>query len=385
MDTSTSYVNEFKLGVYAYDTYFNTNEEINKSLEDDDNPFNIPEEDAQYVKSLGIASIPFGALVKMNELKDVTTDDSNKVVNDDDATYYPRNVLFNKYFNNHNLAFITPDDLADADANLKLEDEDDILNKHYTDLDEYGKWTNGSTNSLYASMKGFQDVTIKNYDNDGNYTGTVTRKILCDNEGNPILVVRAGTSSYQGIHFIVVNRSALEENKTVTNNGETYNVPLNEYYANENPLTNSNGVNPDFPQTESGKQKLTYMNSYSMTYDDYNTRADEVKSKVKGFDSNYEMRIYTWLVDKLNIQFNTVSGVNIGDRITKYIEQKRQSSEYSLYDTNTQTWDNFIEQLEVQQSQRKTKLIPETCALHFKEGFKDNANATVKEACYHEK
>ena len=31
MDTSTSYVNEFKLGIYAYDTYFNTNEEINKS------------------------------------------------------------------------------------------------------------------------------------------------------------------------------------------------------------------------------------------------------------------------------------------------------------------------------------------------------------------
>ncbi len=384
MDTSTSYVNEFKLGIYAYDTYFNTNEEVNNSLENDDNPFNIPEEDAEYVKSLGIASIPFGALVKMNELKDVTTDDSNKVVNDGDATYYPRNILFNKYFNNHNLAFITPDNLADADKNLKLEDEDDILNKHYTDLDENGKWVNGSENPIYASMDGFQDVKIKTYDEDGNYTEE-TRKILCDNEGNPILVVRAGTSSYQGIHFIVVNRSALEENKEVTNNGETYNVPLNEYYANENPLTNSNGVNPDFPQTESGKQKLTYMNSYSMTYDDYNSRADEVKSKVKGFDSNYEMRIYTWLVDKLNIQFNTVSGVNIGERITKYIDQKRKSSEYSLYDTNTQTWDNFIEQLEVQQSQRKTKLIPETCALHFNEGFKDNGDATVKEACYHEK
>ena len=385
MDTSTSYVNEFKLGVYAYDTYFNTNEEVNSSLSSNSNPFNIPEEDATYVKSLGIASIPYGALMKMYELKDVTTDDSNKIVNDGDATYYPRNILFNKYFNNHNLAFITPDDLADADANLKLEDSDDLLNKHYTDLDEYGRWTNGATNSTYASMKGFKDVTLKNYDEEGNYTGTVTRKILCDNDGNPILVVRAGTSSYQGIHFIVVNRSALEENKTVTNNGETYNVPLNEYYANENPLTNSNGVNPDFPQTSSGKQKLTYMNSYSMTYDDYSSRADEVKSKVKGFDSNYEMRIYTWLVDKLNVQFNTISGVNIGERITNYIDQKRKSSEYSLLDTNNQTWDGFIEQLEVQQSQRKTKLIPETCALHFKEGFKDNANATVKEACYHEK
>ena len=383
MDTSTSYVNEFKLGIYAYDTYFNTNDEVNKSLSSNDNPFDIPEEDATYVKSLGIASIPFGAIVKMNELKDVVTDDENKKVNDDDATYYPRNILFNKYFNNHNLAFITPDDLAGD--NPTLEDGDDTLNKHYTDLDENGRWTNGSQNSTYASMKGFRDVTIKNYDNNGNYTGTVTKKILCDNEGNPILVVRAGTSSYQGIHFIVVNRSALEENKTVTNNGETYNVPLNEYYANENPLTNSNGINPDFPQTASGKQKLTYMNSYSMTYDDYSSRADAVKSKVKGFDSNYEMRIYTWLVEKLDVKFNTVSGVNIGEKITNYIEQKRNSSEYSLDESNTETWNTFIEQLEVQQSQRKTKLIPETCALHFKEGFKNNADETVREACYYEK
>lgn len=383
MDTSTSFVNEFKLGIYAYDTFFNTNEEVSKSLDSNSNPFKVPEEDASEIKKLGIASIPYGAIVKMNELKDVVTDDSNKKVNDDDPNYYPRNILFNKYFNNHNLAFITPDNLAGA--NPVKEDEGDILNEHFTDLDENGKWTNGTENKEYSSLKGFRDVTIKNYDEKGNYTGNVTKKILCDNDGNPIIVVRAGTSSYQGIHFIVVNRSALEQNKEVTNDGETYNVPLNEYYANENPLTNANGINLDFPKTESGKQKLTYMNSYSMTYDDYNTRADNVKSKVKGFDANYEMRIYTWLVDKLGVQFNTISGVNIGERITSYIEQKRNSSEYDLLNTNTQTWDNFIEQLQVQQSQRKTKLIPETCALNFKKGFENNPDSIVKEACYHEK
>lgn len=383
MDTSTSFVNEFKLGIYAYDTYFNTNKAVNNSLSANENPFNIPEKDAKYVKQLGIASIPYGALVKMDELKDVVTDNSNKKVNDDDPTYYPRNVLFNKYFNNHNLAFITPENLSGT--NPTKEDAGDLLNEHYTDLDINGKWTNGDTNPDYASMKGFKDVLLKSYDNEGNYTGNVSKKILCDNEGNPILVVRAGTSSYQGIHFIVVNRSALEENKTVTNNGETYNVPLNEYYANENPLTNANGINPDFPKTEGGNQKLTYMNSYSMTYDDYNSRADGVKSKVKGFDSNYEMRIYTWLVKKLNVNFNTISGSNIGEKIYSYIEQKRDSSEYSLYNTNTQTWNSFIEQLQVQQSQRKTKLIPETCALNFKSGFKNNNDPTVVEACYHEK
>ena len=385
MDTSTSYVNEFKLGIYAYDTYFNTNEEVNKSLATTSNPFSIPSTDENYLKSLGIASIPYGALTKMEELKDVTVDSLNKVVNDGDATYYPRNVLFNKYFNNHNLAFITPDDLSGS--NPTKEDEGDLLNEHYTDLDSNGKWTNGNTNSEYASMDGFQDVKIKNFDDKGNYTGTTVRKILCDNDGNPIIVVRAGTSSYQGIHFIVVNRSALEENKTVTNNGETYNVPLNEYYANENPLTNAStsGKNPDFPTTASGNQKLTYMNTYSMTYDAYAERANNVKTKVKGFDSNYQMRIYTWLEDKLNVTFNTISGVNIGDRISSYISEKRNSTENSLRTTNIETWDSFVEQLEVQQSQRKTKLIPETCALHFKEGFKNNSDSTVVEACYYEK
>jgi hypothetical protein len=383
MDTSTSYVNEFKLGVYAYDTYFNTNSEVTTSLTSDNNPFNIPTSDASYVKSLGIASIPYGAITKMNELKDTTLDSTNKVVNDGDATYYPRNILFNKYFNNHNLGFITPDDLSGS--NPTLEDSSDSLNAHYTDLNTNGKWTNGSQNTDYSAMKGFRDVQIKNYDDNGVYTGIVTKKILCDDNGNPIIVVRAGTSNYQGVHFIVVQRSALEANKSVTSNGETYNVPLNEYYASENPLTNGGAKNTDFPTTSTGTQKQTFVNSYSMSYDKYNERVSTIKTTVKSFDSNYEMRIFNWLEGQLSVTFNTISGVNVGDRITNYINEKRNSTDNDTRTTNIQTWDNFIEQIEVQQSQRKTKLIPETCALHFKEGFKDNADKTVVEACYYVK
>lgn len=386
MDTSTSYVNEFKLGLYAYDTYFNTNSEVENSLKNSSNPFSIPSEDEDYIKKLGISSIPYGAILKMNELKDITVDNTNKVVNDGEENYYPRNILFNKYFNNHNLAFITPEDLSAQ--NPQKENANDSLNSYFTDLEDNGKWTNGEENATYAAMKGFQDITIKNYDDNGNYTGNVTKKILCDDKGNPIIVVRAGTSSYQGIHFIVVERSALEANKTVTSNSETYNVPLNEYYASENPLTPSGKANSDFPTTESGKQKLTYVNSYSMSYDKYNERVsgtDGIKSKVKAFDSNYEMRIYTWLQDNLSVKFNTISNVNIGERISSYISTKRDSTELDLRTTNITTWDSFIEQLEVQQSQRKTKLIPETCALHFSEGYKDNSDSTVVEACYREK
>src|SRR5574344_289237 len=383
MDTSTSYVNEFKLGVYAYDTYFNTGSEVNSSLSTNSDPFNIPEEDGKYVRSMGIASIPYGAIVKMNELKDTTLDSQNKEVNDGDASYYPRNVLFNKYFNNHNLGFITPDDLSGS--NPTLEDSSDSLNAHYTDLNTNGKWTNVSQNTDYSAMKGFRDVQIKNYDDNGVYTGIVTKKILCDDNGNPIIVVRAGTSNYQGVHFIVVQRSALEANKSVTSNGETYNVPLNEYYASENPLTNGGAKNTDFPTTSTGTQKQTFVNSYSMSYDKYNERVSTIKTTVKSFDSNYEMRIFNWLEGQLSVTFNTISGVNVGDRITNYINEKRNSTDNDTRTTNIQTWDNFIEQIEVQQSQRKTKLIPETCALHFKEGFKDKADKTVVEACYYVK
>lgn len=381
MDTSTSYVNEFKLGLYAYDTFFNTNEEINNYLSSKENPFSIPQKEAEYVKNLGIAEIPYGAIETMYKYRDTTTDDNGKIVNDGEEIYYPRNILFNKYFNNHNLAFITPDSLTGS--NPTLENADDKLNSHYTDLDKDGKWTTNN-DGKYSSMKGFQDITIKQYDQNGKATSPVTKKVLCDDKGNPIIIVRAGSSGYQGVHFITVERSALEENKTYSTNGETYNVPLNEYYASENPLTTS-AKNPDFPTTTAGNQKTTFVNSFAMGHDKYNERVTKIKDTVKAFDKNYQMRIYSWLENQLDISFNTISGVNIGDRITSYISITRSSTENDLRTNNELTWSNFIEQLEVQQTQRKTKLIPETCALHFTEGFKTNSDEVVKEACYYEK
>ena len=376
MDTSTSYVNEFKLGLYAFDTYFNTDEEISKSLQSDENPFSIPEEEGNYVKSLGIASIPYGAIVKMNELKDVTKDSNGKQVNDGDSTYYPRNILFNKYFNNRNLAFITPDDISGENPTAYY--EDDLLNTHYSDLDNVtGKWTNGNENPTYSAMKGFQEITLKTYDSNGNQTGTEKRKVLCDNAGNPIIVVRAGSSSYQGIHFITVERSALAE----TQDG----VSLNEYYASENPLTSSGTVNNNFPTDDNGNLKKTFVNSYEMSYEKYTERVNTIKNNVKDFDKNYEMRIYEWLEENLNIEYNEVDGVNLGDKIDEYIATARYTTAYDERTSNTDTWESFIELLEVQQSQRKTKLIPETCALHFKDGYKGHSDKVVEEACYHEK
>lgn len=383
MTNDTEYVNEFKLGLYAFDTFFNTNSEINNSLANNSNPFSIPEEEAKYVKQLGIAEIPYGAIVKMNEMKDITKDSQEREVNDGDVNYYPRNVLFNKYFNNHNLAFITPDSLSGA--NPTLAQAGDTLNAHYSDLNADGKWTNGSQNSTFAQMSGFQSISLKQYDAQGNATSNVTKKVLCDSEGNPIIVVRAGTSSYQGIHFIIVKRSGLEQNKQYTSGTETYNVALNEYYASENPLTSNGNKNSNFPVTEGGVQKTTYVNSYNMDYSGYADRVNTIKDKAKEFDLHYDMRIFEWLKNNLSVTFNNISGAQMEQKINSYIETTRNATKNDLRVSNEETWNTFIEKLEVQQSQRMTKLIPETCALHFEEGFKDNQDQTVKGACYHEK
>ncbi|MFA6754909.1 MAG: peptidylprolyl isomerase [Bacilli bacterium] len=387
MENSTSYVNEFKLGVYAYDTYFNTGSEVNKSLSTDSNPFSVPEDDEAEIKKLGIAEIPYGAIAYMYTKKDTTKATSGAVVNDGNESFYPRNIMFNKYFNNHNLAFITPNSLISDTENYPTQvNAGDTLNEHWSDLDENGKWTTATTTYPGTeSMSGFQNITIKKYNSDGTSNGTTTKKVLCDDKGNPILVVRAGTSSYQGVHFIVVERSALEQEKTYTDSlGNDYTSTLKEYYASENPLTSSGSKNSNFPTDSSNEQKKTYVNAYSMGYSDYNDRVSKLKSAVKSFDTNYEMRIYSWLEDQLDISYNTVNSVNLGDKIHNYINLTRENTDYSTRKSDTETWDTFIEQLDRQQEARKTQLISETCALHFENGYSDSGDI-VKGACYREK
>lgn len=377
MDTGTAYVNEFKLGIYAYDTYFNTDNQILSASED--NPFRIPEKDGKFIKSLGIASIPYEVIEYMNEFKDFTTDANGKEVNDGNANYYPRNIFFNKYFNNHNLAFITPETLP-VDTTPTLKNEGDRLNEYYTDLDENAKWQNGPESSTYANMPGFKEIKLRHYDVNGNpANGYETRKVLCDNDGNPILVVRAG-SSYQGIHFIVVQRSALEATRD--------NVTLEQYYCSENPINStSNDKNPDFPVDAQGNQLKTYVNTFVSNYDSYNERVNTIKSKVESFDPNYQYRIYEWLIgDQLAVNFNNVNGVNIENMIDNFINLKKVANESDERQSNITTWDSWIETLAVQQNQRKSKLIPETCALNFRTGFKNfDEDSIVRKACYYEK
>jgi hypothetical protein len=86
MSKATSFVNEFKLGVYAYDAVFNQNAEVVSKADD----LNVPETALDFFDELGLGTIPFHAFVSLNEFANVTKDSNGNPVNNNDSMYFPR-------------------------------------------------------------------------------------------------------------------------------------------------------------------------------------------------------------------------------------------------------------------------------------------------------
>ncbi len=206
MSKSTSFVNEFKLGVYAYDALYNQNAQALANA----TKLALPSDVETYLDALGLGTMPYDAVLKMEAAADITKDINGDKVNDGDEKYFPRNVYFNKFFNKHNVSVITPTN------------------------------NDGSANLAYEAMLGFQTVPELG-----------GQKALVDEDGKVILAVRAGTGSgesgYQGLHFIVVERSALIETSTTG-------VSLEQYYTTEIPGTST------FPKDVDDKELVTYVN-----------------------------------------------------------------------------------------------------------------------------
>lgn len=310
MDKDTSYVNEFKLGVYAYENIYNNATKAAASTSEIAMSSDIKsdyESAANEASTGSIAKIPYGAFVKIFENKDVTKDDNNRDVNDGSATYYPRNIYYNKYLNIHSVGVITPDDVESG------------------------------TND-YSTLAGFSEGD----GSDG------LGKILRTKDGQPILVVRAGTSDYQGIHFIVVQRTPLIN--------EVNGVKLSEYYTTKYPGQSG------YPTNSDKTNKQTYVNFLNQEVKDYKDRAEEVENKIKNFDSNLNKYIYATYVATEKIKF---SDENLESQINKWIKNAAASVEMNADIDWDKTWNSYIETLKVQNDERE-KLIPEKCAIGFK-------------------
>lgn len=400
MDIETSFVNEFQLGLYTYDVL------LNKGQYEDEENFNgkvdklhIPESVENYLSDFGVTYIPYGVIEEMYATRDKEKY-NGLVVNEGDADYFPRNIYFNKYFQNRNVAFITDEDnYVAADLNIVSNQAgyhkvtDNISgNKVFTDITDGKYKTKEGTKFTTDSEKlaNFKELTING----------VTKNVLHDTDGNPILVVRNQESS-GGIHFIVVERSAFDESDVHFNKDEyisqgassdkvdEYKTTLNEYYATTNPkdrdgfdaTTKKPYYVKTFPHVEetiSGATayipKKTYVQTAIVTstnevysrVSDYNARIDEFKKSLNSMESVTQFSKYEWLNSVTNIKFNeNIFGTDVNKLVEKYIETQKVTISRNSEKTIQDRWHQYSTSIKKQSNERQYNLLPEILAADF--------------------
>ncbi len=340
MTTATTYVNEFKLGLFAYDALFNkTATQTTRKTH-----INITDDAETYLDSKGIGMIEYSDVLKLKNSADIVKDNEGNKVNDDDASYYPRNIYFNRFFNKHTMQVIVH-------------------------------------NQATKGFKAVEDIP--------ELVGVIPngKFVLVDELGHVVLAVRSGTGSgdsgYQGIHFITVQKSPLVESNL--NTYYKYNEGV-EYYNRTEVLGNS------------------FVGFMQNTNAEYKKRAETVENEVKGFDKMIDAAIYHKLKDALNDKDEPKFVINSEIKVsvpvydasgnkTSETEELTLESALETYITNTisfynsenkltmnRTWDEFVEKLQLLDTY-SVRLKPLVCA----ETYKNSNTATEYQtggACY---
>lgn len=395
MDTSTPFVNEFKLGIYTYDLLLSE-----KGYESDANYQNkfdnlhIPESVKDTLTDFGVSWIPYDIILELEKVKDRTTADG-VTVNDNDANYYPRNIYFNKYFQNRNVAFITDEALltdnqlgytndyssfrGDNWTTVGMDKRNDKVSGStvYSDVNEEGHYiTSGvqSTNLDDTQKSNFQEITI-----DG-----VTKNVLCDQNRNPIMVVRNQESS-SGIHFIVIERSAFDT--TGATQEKPYKATIEEYYAPVTPKE-IDGIDPNtqrpywttdgtFPvytadngvklpkQTYVQTEKVESGSDVNNTVGNYTTRVSTLRTSIETSIDTYDT--FKWLNPDYEISLNDIAGQDIQSMVETYINKETRASEDTAAQSLEDSWMSYANSIVQQNRQRQYMLLPEVLARHFGE------------------
>ena len=341
MSTTTSFVNEFKYSLYAYDTYFNASTADNKAQIKKD--LNIPAE-ADSLIGDALYGIPSYVFEELGTYADVTKNKDKESVENASENNYPRNILFNKYLNNHGTSVIyyQPEDgkaIVESEIPSRYKKFDDVKIKQYT---------NGS-DDLQQTQKG--TVT------------TGSKYILCDEAGRPILVTRAGTGSgesgYQGIHFIIAQRSPFVDKDTI-----------DDYYNLTIPSTTTE-LDPDTAPT--------YINFIKTdTRTTYTERADDIKNATKSVFPNVNFEIFRTNYEKAKKEQNVVIPAAILNQIEDYIASVEDSSAKETRESYDKNWTTYIDQLGIQ-GDLVGRIMPEGCISVFYNGDKIEKGTTCYE------
>lgn len=400
MEKTTSYINEFKLGLYAYEAYLNpktkaaeVNTAVRASLRvpgqaaasssfDYENDTAVSEliTDGTLVGKNGAFGIPLSKAITLGYIADVEKNivDGSKV-DYASETQYPRNILFNNYFNYHGVNFLYDDSdtyeaefLKDAievgahsgETILTL---NDVKNKLPSKYAEY-EYVKGQLSKIdagkFKTVEGISD-NLYNYDFDAFTKKSVltkiptSKKILVekDTDTNPVVIVRGGSSGYQGIHFIVVN------NDPFVNSQNTY-----QYYRTNIPDASADPTSAKSADYSTNPSLINYVKADINSNTTYNARRDAVVAAVKASDSNIDFRLYEENIKKFGAdKFNELLGDYAGI-INKYIEITKESSELGKNSSLDESWETYIQTLALQEEITPRGLVPEVCVSAFEGG-----------------
>ena len=400
MEKTTSYINEFKLGLYAYEAYLNpktkaaeVNTAVRASLRvpgqaaasssfDYKNDTAVSEliTDGTLVGKNGAFGIPLSKAITLGYVADVEKNivDGSKV-DYASETQYPRNILFNNYFNYHGVNFLYDDSdtyeaefLADAievgahsgETILTL---NDVKNKLPSKYAEY-EYVTGQLSKIdagkFKTVEGISD-NLYNYDFDAFTKKSVLTKIPTskrilvekDTDTNPVVIVRGGSSGYQGIHFIVVN------NDPFVNSQNTY-----QYYRTNIPDASADPASAKSADYSTNPSLINYVKADINSNTTYNARRDAVVAAVKASDSNIDFRLYEENIKKFGAdKFNELLGDYAGI-INKYIEITKESSELGKNSSLDESWETYIQTLALQEEITPRGLVPEVCVSAFEGG-----------------
>ena len=400
MEKTTSYINEFKLGLYAYEAYLNpktkaaeVNTAVRASLRvpgqaaasssfDYKNDTAVSEliTDGTLVGKNGAFGIPLSKAITLGYIADVEKNivDGSKV-DYASETQYPRNILFNNYFNYHGVNFLYDDsdtyeaeflkDAIEVGAHsdktiLTLNDVKDKLPSKYAEY-EYVKGQLSKIDAgKFKTVEGISD-NLYNYDFDAFTKKSVltkiptSKKILVekDTDTNPVIIVRGGSSGYQGIHFIVVN------NDPFVNSQNTY-----QYYRTNIPDASADPASAKSADYSTNPSLINYVKADINSNTTYNARRDAVVAAVKASDSNIDFRLYEENIKKFGAdKFNELLGDYAGI-INKYIEITKESSELGKNSSLDESWETYIQTLALQEEITPRGLVPEVCVSAFEGG-----------------
>ncbi len=409
-----SFVNEFRLGIYAYESLYNkettttefgrkyvykitpglTQEATSQADVDEDqtvgygssettiNAFFAHGEDYDAEinsVSSGIGTIPYGAAVALAKTADIDRDDNDQLVNEGIATTYPRNIIFNKYFNKHNVCVITPNDIAYNNGSISADAKD------------------GEYSATFGALPGFQYDTTDVLPQFGH-------NVLTNESGQIILAVRAGTSDYSGIHFIVIERSGLSQygssiadGKVTVNSQKTDGVAdLSEYYTLHTTAESS------YPEDSEGNDLNTYVNFNTQTVtggssdNNQTSRVSTIRSAIQGYSDAISTYIFQQLMEEGTEEGAKITFLDskLESDMQRYIRLRRTSAEDDDFEALKDAWSTYAELLTAQNSMRsvgydenggvtngRPYLVPERCAIGY--GTHTGSDWTEGGVCYY--